>query len=464
MKTNEVSGLNFTERLSNFVSETRYEDIPSDCIEMAKLCVLDFLGVSLLGSREPISRILYSFVEKIGGSAESTVIGYGKKSSVLNTALANGTFGHALDFDDDSSIGAGHLTSCVAPALLALAEKMGKTGKDILLSFVLGYEVASVIAIAVEPKQTQSGWHATSTIGTFGSAAAAANLMGLKEKEIACTFGIAATQASGLRRSFGTMCKPLHVGKAAQRGVESCLLAQMGFTGDKNIFEGKWGFIEVFSGGIFDLNINELTYRLRKQFLIRENWFKPYPACGCTHSAIDAAIYLRHQYEINPMEIEVIEVGVLPVAFDTLIYNNPKNPYEAKFSMPFCVSVALMEGSLSNNEFSSSKLENPSLLQLMKRVVMYIDPDLIEGGYRGTNSASLRIKLKNGNTLAKKVLAPQGHPRNPLSTNALIGKYKDCTRSVLSIEQVESSLDFVMNLEKMDEVEPLMKSMKTIEF
>jgi len=453
--------LSLTKGLSNFIFEVRYEDIPSDCIDMAKLCFLDFLGVSILGCKEPVGRIIKDFLEKVGGSPESTIIGYGMRSSVPNAALANGTFGHAVDFDDDSSRGAGHLTSCIAPGLLALAESIGKNGQEILLAFILGYEVASILALAIEPKHTQSGWHATSTLGTFASTAAAAKILGLNRNEIAHAFGIAATQVSGLRRNFGTMCKPLHAGKASQRGVESCLLARMGFNGDPNILDGKWGFLQLFSGEMPDLNIDEFTHRLGKVFLIRENWFKPYPSCGCTHSAIDAAISLQSQYKINPKIIEKIEVGVSPIAFDTLLYDEPKTPYEAKFSMPFCVSSALLEGKVLMKHFSSSRIKDLSLLDLMKKVIMYADPDFAEGGYRGTYGATLRIKMTSGEILTEKVRAPRGHPHNPLSTEALIEKYRDCARSILSIKQLDSSINMIMNLEKMEKVEPLMKLMKS---
>ena len=241
-------------------------------------------------------------------------------------------------------------------------------------------------------------------------------------------------------------------------GVESCLLAQMGFTGDRNIFEGKWGFHDVFSGE--PQNCNGLPLEFGTKFFIRDNWFKPYPSCGCTHAAIDAAICLRNQNEIDPMKCERIEVGVLPIAFDTLIYNSPKTPEEAKFSMPFCVSIALMEGALTNEHFSASRLEESSLVNLMKRVTMHVDPALVKGGYRGTFGVVLRITLSSGQILTKKVLAPRGHPQNPISVESLISKYRDCTHSTLSHELVEYSLDFIMNLEKMNHIEPLMKSMK----
>jgi 2-methylcitrate dehydratase PrpD len=425
---------------------------------MAKRCLLDFLGVSLLGSKKPSGRIIENFLDHLGGSAQSTIIGYGKKTSVLSAALANGTFGHALDFDDDSSVGAGHLTSCIAPCLLALAEWLNRRGADILLSFVLGYEVGSTLAMTVEPALTRKGWHATSVIGIFASTAAAAKMLDLKRDVIRNAFGVAATQASGLRRNFGTMCKSFHAGKAAMLGVESCLLAQEGFTGDRNIFEGKWGFPDVFSGG--PQNCDAIPQEFGTEFFIRKNWFKPYPSCGCTHAAIDAAISLRNQNEIDPMNVEKIEVGVLPIAFDTLVHNSPKTPDEAKFSMPFCVSTALMEGALTNNHFSAFRTEESSLVNLMKSVTMHVDPDLAKEGYRGTFGAVLRITFSDGQMLTKKVIAPRGHPQNPISVEDLISKYRDCTHLALSQELVEYSLDFVMNLEKMNDISPLMKSMK----
>jgi 2-methylcitrate dehydratase PrpD len=449
---------NLTGQLTDFLLETRYEDLPTDCIEMAKRCLLDFLGVSLLGSEEPVGKMIENFLVKMGGAPESTLIGSGNKLPALNVALANGIFGHALDFDDDSSIGAGHLTTCIAPALLALSEKMERGGKDILLAFVLAYEVASILATFLEPGQTRNGWHATSTIGTFASLAGASKMLGLERSNIVRAFGIAATQTSGLRRNFGTMCKPFHAGKAAQRGLESSLLAQMGFTADGNIFEGKWGVLEVFSGE--SAPIDTVTDHLRKTFFIRRNWFKPYPSCICTHSAIDGAISLSHPFEMGQMKIEKIEVGVAPIAFDTLLYPFPETPYQAKFSMPFCIATALLEGSVTTNHFSSLRINDSKLLDLMKKVTMVADPELAENGYRGNYGAILRIKTEKGETLTEKVQAPRGHPQNPLSIEDLIQKYKECAKSILSNEQMESSIEKVMNMEKIGNVKLLMRSIK----
>jgi len=425
---------------------------------MAKGCLLDFLGVSLLGSEEPVARMIENYLEGIGGFPESTLIGSGKKFPVLNAALGNGISGHALDFDDDSSIGAGHLTTCIAPGLLALSEIIGKGGKDFLLAFILGYEVGSFLATFLEPGQTKKGWHATSTIGTFATVAGVSKMLGLERNKIAQAFGIAATQTSGLRRNFGTMCKPLHAGKAAQRGLESSLLAQMGFTADGNIFEGKWGVLEVFSGE--SIPTTPVTHSLGKTFLILKNWFKPYPTCACTHSAIDGAISLSRKYEMGRMKIERIEVGVAPIAFDTLLYPFPDTPYQAKFSMPFCVATALLEGSVSTNHFSPARIKDPALLDLMKKVTMVADPELAEGGYRGNYGATLQIKTEKGQTLTEKISVPKGHHQNPLSMENLILKFRGCAQSTLSKEQIESSIDRLMNLEKIDTFEPLMKSIK----
>ncbi len=453
-----MTGKNLTDQLTDFLLETRYEDLPTESIEMAKRCVLDFLGVSLIGSEEPVGRMIENYLEGIGGFPESTLIGSGKKFPALNAALGNGIFAHALDFDDDSSMGAGHLTACMAPGLLALSEKMGKRGKDFLLAFVLGYEVGSFLATCLEPGQTRKGWHATSTIGTLASVAAVSKMLGMEQDKIVQAFGIAATQMSGLRRNFGTMGKPFHAGKAAQRGVESVLLAQMGFTADRNILEGKWGVLEVFSGES-TLSI-PATHNLGKAFFILRNWFKPYPACACTHSAIDGAISINQRYGKSQMKIERIEVGVAPIAFDTLLFYIPETSYQAKFSMPFCVATALLEGSVSIDHFSPSRIKDPALLDLMKKVTMIADAEMAEGGYRGNYGATLRIKTEKGETLTEKISVPKGHPENPLSNADLLRKYRECAKSTVSEQQIESSVDRVMNMERIDGFEPLMRSMK----
>lgn len=225
------SDLNITKKLCDEISKLDYRDLPRNALSMAKRCITDFIGVTLAGSCEPISRPILGYLRAVGGHEESTILGLKLKSSCPNAALANGTLGHVLDFDDFVDYGPIlHPTGTVLPAIFALAEKQGSNGKEILTAFTLGVETELRISRAVMPHHYEIGWHPTGTIGTLGAAVAAARLLGLQGHEIAQALGIAGSAASGLLENVGTFTKSLHAGRAGMNGVFAALLSQKGLT------------------------------------------------------------------------------------------------------------------------------------------------------------------------------------------------------------------------------------------
>jgi len=239
--------MELTRKLSEFVHDTEYDDIPSRVLEKGKECFLDWEGVTLAGTTDPITEIITAYVKEAGGREEASVIGSNIKTNRANAALANGIIGHALDFDDYHDETVIHASAACIPASLAVAEHLHLSGKELLTAIILGIDVSIRVGLGLGDYHYQRGWHTTATAGIFGAAAGVAKLLRLDVDQIIHAFGICGTSSSGLRQVFGTMTKPFHAGKISMEGVIAALLAQKGFTASKEIIEGELGLLEVLT-------------------------------------------------------------------------------------------------------------------------------------------------------------------------------------------------------------------------
>lgn len=434
-----------SEKLTEFVLKTRYEDIPAKVLEKARHSFIDCLGCILAGKGEPIANIMVSFVKTKGEKPDASVIGCGLKTSVYNAAMANGTLGHALDYDDMSANLIGHPSTVILPTVLALGEYKRINGRQALEAFTLGVEVACAIGRGANPQHYQNGWHPTSSIGVFGATAAAGKILNLSKENFINAFGVAASESAGLRENFGTMTKPLHAGSAAARGVFAAMLASEGFTAARNIFEGDAGFFKVMAG---KYDLERTSASLGNPFELESPGLsiKPYPACGAAFNGIDAMMALVKEQEIKPEEVEEIECRSVPIAKDVLIYPLPKTGLEGKFSMSFCLAVPLVEKRLTLDHFTDQKVLDPVIVSLMKKVSLIVDPELARMGYRGTFNTILKIKMNDGREYTKRVDHSKGSPNNPLSEDELMNKYIDCAGRALPEEKVNESVKILKNL------------------
>src|SRR6516162_4689620 len=219
-----------------------YDELPAPVRELAEQCILDYLGVAIAGSQDPLVRILLDEMAETGGSPQSSIIGHSARLPVLSAALVNGSAAHALDYDDVNMAMPGHPSVAILPGLLALAELKESSGTEVITAFVAGYETSCRIGAALQPGHYALGFHSTGTVGCFGAAAACARLLGLDAEATAMALGIAGTQAAGLKSQFGTMCKPFHAGKAAENGLLSARLAIRGFSSRADLLECEQGF------------------------------------------------------------------------------------------------------------------------------------------------------------------------------------------------------------------------------
>jgi 2-methylcitrate dehydratase PrpD len=438
-----------TRELASFVARARFEALPEGVVDRAKICILDWLGVALAGSLEPPSKIVASIVRDMGGKEESTVIGTGIRTTSINAALANGVAGHAVELDDINEDSIVHPAAPVAPAALAIAEREDLSGVDLLTAVVVGYEVENRIGRAMNPSHYQY-WHATGTCGTFGAAAAAGKLLGLDEDGMVRAFGIAGTQAAGLVEVFGTMSKPLNPGKAAMNGVIAAILAKGGFTAPDAILEAERGYFRAASK---ESGLDKVVEGLGKDYQIMETIFKRHASCGHTHAPLDAVLEIAERYGVRAEDVEEVRVGTYPIAVELVGGNYaPRTPSEAKFSLPYCVAVALIYGKAGLEEFSVERLADPKIRELSSRVKVHVDPEFADVRL---GSAKVELIAKGGREYSSRVDVPKGYPKNPMTKAELEAKFESLASLVLAQGRIEDVMKTVGSLERVGSVREL---------
>jgi 2-methylcitrate dehydratase PrpD len=408
-----------SEQLARFVITTGYNDLPKDTVEFTKLCILDWLGSALAGAGKPPVRMIVELAEELGGSGQATLV-TGGKSSVAHAALVNGAASHVVELDDIHKSSIIHAATVVIPPALAVAEWLGKSGRELITAVVIGYDVCYRIGEAVSPSHYYF-WHNTATCGTFGAAAAAAKLLALDERQIAHALGNAGTQAAGLWEFIadGAMSKQLHTGKAAMNGLLAALLAQKGFTGPGKILEGQRGFFRAMAE---TYDASRITERLGEHYKIQENSFKLHASCRHTHPAVDLALQLRNGYGVRPEEVKAIRIGGYQPVLDITDNPRPETVYAAKFSVQFCVALALARGSVGLADFTEETLRDPVIRSLMERIEVVLDPQ-VHAAYPEQWGSVLEAETARLGVLRLRTEYPKGDPENPVTAAELAAKF-----------------------------------------
>ncbi len=451
-----VSKLGATANIAEFVVETGFQNLLLQTVEKAKYHILDYFGVTLAGSSSPIAQILKEHLLEVGGKPQATIVGSPLKAPCPDAAWANGALGHALDFDDNSIElpAAIHQTVTTLPAALSVSEALEVCGRELLTAFILGIEVASKLdrAMGGHPER---GWHGTGTFGTFGATIAAGKVMNLSVEEMELAMGIASSLAAGLIANFGTMTKPLHAGQASRNGVMAAQLAKKGFTSSKNILERNRGFGQLFGRGIDE---RYLKGNLGNTWEILEPGIhiKLYPSCMVTHGAIDATLKIFEEHSIDPEQVAFVEVRSKS-DLSSLIYSRPKTGLEAKFSMEFCVAIALLEQRATLDEFTDMKVLENRVQQMLEKVRIETDSN-VEG--HGPLTTSVKVRMKNGNEYIEFVEYPRGSKRNPITSREVEMKFRNCSKYAIQSEKIEEIIRIINNLEGLS-INQLMTLMQT---
>ena len=446
------------ERIVKFIVETDYGNIPEKARQVAKNAILDWVGVTIAGSREPVAQITTSYAKRLNVIDEAGVIGGAFRTSTELAAWVNGAAGHALDYDDTfpNSVGYNfHPTVPILPAVLALGERCNSPATDVIAAYIVGIEVESRVGATIGRYNSDIGWHSTPVVGTIGAIAACANILKLNDWQVRMALGIASSMTSGLVRNFGTMTKPLHAGNAAKNGTIATLLAQDGFTANESIMEGEIGFCSMFSGGkVKELKDSDQDLGERWHIVSPGMSFKAYPCCRSTHCSIDASIHLRDVLSTDTEQIAKIICKTSPLHTKLARFHRPKSGSEGKFSIPYCIAAALLRGKVSLEDFTDEKVADSKAQALLSKVEYLYPPEYKKSSW--SLAQEIVVKLDSGAEYSHKVEVPKGDPENPMTGEELLAKFRDCACLSLPQEVIEELLEMITNLERLDNITGLM--------
>ncbi len=442
-----------SERLARFIADLTVEKLPADAVTVAKLSFLDWLGSAIAGGTTRSTRMVVQVAKGLGGKPQATLIPDGSKTSCHLAALVNAASSHVVEMDDLHKPSVLHPAAPVIPAALAVAERDGISGAELLAAVVAGYEVAIRAGEALGPSHYHF-WHTTGTCGVFGAAAAAGKLLRLTPEQLVWALGSAGTQSAGLWEFLveGAMSKQLHPAKAAADGLLAALLAQQGLTGALQIFEGEKGLGRATSAAPDLARLTEGLgdYPLR----IVENSFKTHAACYHIHSTIDAAMDLKARFNLEPAEIRKITVRLYSAGLDLLEKVEPMSSYAAKFSIPYCIATALVKGRVALDDFTEEGIRDETIRQLMSHVVLQRDPGL-DQVYPDTWPAIVTIETAAGARHETRVDYPKGDPKNPMTREELIDKFHVLTRRIIPEASRSLLVERCLTLDTLEDVEKL---------
>lgn len=405
------------------------QGVPVDAFEplarqRAVDAITDCVGCMLAGAGEPLAGSLSRALRAAGSSGSAVLAGQGAGTSPIDAALFNGALAHALDYDDTNHPAYAHPSAVLVPALLAAAALDDFSGQAFVTAYVIGFEVFGKLGRAMNTAHYRRGWHATATFGTLAATAAVASVLRLDREQTVMALGIAASSAGGLRANFGSMVKPLHAGYAARNGLLAALLAREGHDASEQALDHPYGYLQLFSGdGGFDPEPLRSWGQPLEILTPYGLALKPFPACGATHTAIEAALTLRARLEgRKPIRIEA---GVSDLAFAPLIHVQPRRSLEGKFSLHYCVAAALIEGDVNLASFRQELIEDPRVADLIAITRMQVDPTVGDGAEFPTR---LTIHTDDGGEFSCFVPLAQGKPERWFTEDRIRRKFDDCLR------------------------------------
>src|ERR1700742_1832619 len=444
-----------TETLAGYVADLKFDDIPPEVLDRAKVLTLDFLGSAIRARAEAEStpsmlKMLAAL--KLDASGEATVFGDSKTWTPAVAALLNGALGHSLDFDDTHADSSLHPSAPVVPAAFAVGEMVGASGREVLTAIVAGYEVCCRLGNALDPTSHYArGFHPTAPAGTYGAAAAAAKLFGLSQDQIVAAFGVSGSQAAGSLQFLvnGAWNKRYQVGAAAMNGVIAATLARNGFVGSTEAVEGKHGLLIGYSD---NAHPDKAVAGLGEIYETMKIGVKPYPSCRYTHAALDALIAMRREHNITPDQVKRVEIGLhrngITLTGDAATKRHPTSIVGGQFSMFFTGAVALDQGRFGWDDYA--RLGEASINTLADRFDVVQD-DRLESGR--SHPFGARVTIATGDGTHERLFAdPSGEPSSFPDARAMQQKFLTLARPVLN-GRADQLADAILSLERFDRVE-----------
>jgi len=467
--------MEITKGLVGFLVEGNLDKMPQEVVYRGKELVLNIIGTTLVGSVHRPSDVVIDYVRQLGGNPQATVLGKKNfKTSAASAALANAVSAHALEYDDNTfDVMIGHPSCSIVPALLALGEELGSSGRDILEAYILGFETGIKLAkgFQVEVKKGflnsayLKGWHTTGTLGMIMSAAACAKLAKLSSEKTAKTFGIVGSMAGAVRANMHTETNPLHTGNAAMWGVLAASLAKRGVDSTSTMFDDIYGYCDVRVGNeniqkkAVEVALESDTYSMLNPGM----GVKYYPTATAQHAAMENTMDIVKKHDIKPDQVESIECGTTNVGPDIGRIKEPKTAREGQYSMPYCIAISVVDREIGIKQFYDERVFDPVVRSLMAKVKTYVHPDLmtLDAHYVGENYITIRLKDGSefkGHTVRNKGYTEAGgkiigtHPHEEL-----LDKFRECAGYVLPKDKIERSIELVDRLEAVPHIGELIE-------
>jgi len=434
-------------RLAATAAEVSIAGVPMEAVAITKLLIMDQLGLQLRGATLPNVVPVARLVTAAGGIPECTVVGTGMRASAPYAAYANGTFGHACQYDDSHQL-AWHPGSCVVPSVLALAEREGRTGADAITAVIAGTQVMAVLGAAATPAMQQLGWHGAKVLGVFGAAVGAGLVLGLTVDQLAQAIAIAASDSAGTMEydHGGGEIKRIHAGSAARAGCEAALLSREGMTAPLTALEGRKGVLALI--GRLDpaqalAAVDAACARLHVLDLI----FRLHPTVGTVHAPLDGIAALRHEHGFDWPDVETISVGVTEYAkAHGGTITRPHDVLSAQFSLAFSIALLLIRGQdLPQDYFDPSLWRDPDILAVADRVQVY--PTSFPDGFPML-SARVGVRLRDGRELTTVQRGFRGHPANPATHTEIEAKFRANLQGLRGTDEMEEILALMRGLDE----------------
>ncbi|MFH2064849.1 MAG: MmgE/PrpD family protein [Pseudomonadota bacterium] len=455
--------MNHTRALADFCSNLTIDDLPEEVVGKAKLCILDYVA-NIYGSLElnAVANVI-AYIKSIQQKGNITALGCGFKTNIHLAAFINGTTAEAIEAQDGVRFGGNHPCAAVIPAAIAVAEERGLDGRKLIEAVVAGYEAANRPAAAMHPWHTLSGFLPTGTCGTFGAAAASAKLYGFDNDQMLnaiANAGYLLPISMAEHLMGGHTIKIVQGGQAASAGIMAAGLAGAGLTGTPFVLEGSalnGGFTQITTRAAPKLNL--ISDDLGKTFSIMDVYFKPYTSCRHTHGAAQAVLEMSEGSDIQPADIEKVEVhtyGIAELAVGKGV-SISDSFVSAQFSIPYVVAACLLDGELGPKQLTEKRMADPQVIGLSKKVSVKTDETLNQQ-YPGKTASRVVIQLANGETISRQIDIPKGDPRDPMTVMDIAGKVKKFAGS-RSDRKIDDLIQAILGLETVTDIRQITNMM-----
>lgn len=463
-----------SQKIAEIYVPIKFEDIDKRTVENAKIFMLDCLGCILSGSHIINAVTLRRAVGEFAPDGDCTILGTGEKTNAMMAALINGTTGHSQDYDDDHREGTQHASVAVLPAVLALAEKYGKSGKEVMTAYILGSDITIRAGEVFGGTSYYAGWHLTGTCGVFGATAGACKIMGLNEQQYVDAFGVAGSEAAGIDEfnTTGAWTKRFHAGQSAMDGVLAAYMGKQGYFAPATIFDGVHGFFNCFSfkGGScgYDATLpngiqfpERMTDQLGKKWEMADNSIKLYSCCRFTNNFCDCAIDIHNQPGFDWTKVKAIHAECNRFTDERLcrpvdIKRHPINVVNAQFSLFYEIACGLVKGRVLPESFTDEAIKDERLNKLTDLITWEINEDF-EAVYPEKYPARVTVTMEDGSKYVGEVEYPKGDPEYPASKEEVMEKFFANATLTIGSVKAKKVVEMVDHIEDVEDIRELIK-------